>query len=310
MSKSLTTQIFIERAKKIHGDKYNYSKVNYINITTKVCIICSKHGEFWQRPNDHLLGKGCSKCAFNRTLTTNEFIDKANKIHNNFYIYDKTAYKKAKEKVTITCPIHGDFLQTPQHHLMGCGCPKCRYIKSANSKRLSTKEFIEKAKQIHGDKYDYSKVNYTDCETKVCIICPEHGEFWQKPSEHLCGHGCKYCNTSILENEIEKELKKLNINYEREYSKYLNKLRLDFYLPDYKIGIECQGIQHFEPTDFGGKGEKWAEKQLIESKKRDNKKLELCKKQGIKLIYYLNNSKYFGNYTNEIHSPIEIKKFI
>lgn len=95
----------------------------------------------------------------------------------------------ANTKVCIICPKHGEFWQTPSGHLSGKGCPKC-YKESRSS---TTEEFINKAREIHGNKYDYSKVNYVNAYTKVCIICPKHGEFWQIPANHLNGHGCPNC---------------------------------------------------------------------------------------------------------------------
>lgn len=203
MSKSLTTQIFIERAKKIHGDKYNYSKVNYINITTKVCIICSKHGEFWQTPHAHLSGQGCPICAGIKKHTTEEFIELARKVHGDKYDYSKVNYINNKTPICIFCTKHGEFWQAPESHLQGKGCIKCAGIEN-----LTTEDFIEKARKIHGDKYNYSKVNYVNNHTKVCIICPEHGEFWQKPNAHLNGNGCpKCCGRNKTTEEFIKEAK-------------------------------------------------------------------------------------------------------
>lgn len=302
---------FLKKANEIHHNKYKYDSTNYINTSTPIIIACPKHGDFVQKPCWHLKGDGCPKCAGNYVLSTEEFIEKAKKIHGNKYDYSKVKYIKSKEKICIICPEHGEFWQTPNEHLMGNGCKKCGYKKISNKVSLTTQVFIERAKKIHGDKYDYSKVKYVSTRVPIAIICKKHGIFYQKPNYHLSGCGCPFCNKSKLEEEMKEFLEEKKISFIYQFrNNFLGKQSLDFYLPDYNIGIECQGRQHFEPIDFGGKGEKWAEKQLIESKERDNKKFELCKKQGIKLIYYLNNSKYFGNYTNEIHSPIEIKKFI
>ena len=188
-----TTEQFIEEARQVHGDKYDYSKVNYINNSTKVCIICPEHGEFWQRPNDHLSGQGCpacgkEKCADDSRLTSEQFIEKARKVHGDKYDYSKVEYINARTKVCIICPEHGEFWQKPNDHLSGQGCPFC-----AGNVKLTSEQFIEKAMQVHGDKYDYSKVEYVNSATNVCIICPEHGEFWQKPSNHLIGKGCCAC---------------------------------------------------------------------------------------------------------------------
>ena len=185
-----TTDEFIAKAKKIHGDKYDYSKVEYVGALTKVCIICPKHGEFCQEANSHLRGQGCPKCKYEKqTCTTDEFIAKAKKIHGDKYDYSKVEYVNRKTKVCIICPKHGEFWQTPSAHLRGQGCPKCKSKKQT----CTTDEFIAKAKKIHGDKYDYSKVEYVNRKTKVCIICPKHGEFWQTPNHHLSGCGCPKC---------------------------------------------------------------------------------------------------------------------
>lgn len=125
MPKRKTTEEFIADARKVHGDKYDYSKVEYINSTTKVCIVCPKHGEFWQRPNDHLRGHGCDECANNKPLTTETFILKARDVFGDFYNYDSVEYVSAYIPVKIKCPIHGYFHQAPYRHLYGCGCKKC-----------------------------------------------------------------------------------------------------------------------------------------------------------------------------------------
>lgn len=193
---------FIERAQKIHSDKYDYSKVNYINVETKICIICPEHGEFWQTPYSHLSGCGCQKCSeenFKQKLNEltiknkDSFVLKAKKIHGNKYDYSKVEYKNNKTKVCIICPEHGEFWQTPSSHLRGSKCPKCSIIKIQKSLSNNTIEFIERAQKIHGNKYDYSKVEYKGAHVKVCIICPEHSEFWQTPNQHLKGHGCTKC---------------------------------------------------------------------------------------------------------------------
>ena len=278
MTKKSTKKEFIKKAKLIHGDKYDYSKVEYINNKSKVLIICPIHGEFFQRPNDHLSGYGCLDCAGKRKLTTDDFIFKAKQVHNDRYNYSKTEYVNYKSKVCIICPEHGEFWQIPYHHLNGTGCPKC----SHQSYCHTNKSFTDKAKQIHGNKYDYSKVNYINNSTKVCIICQKHGEFWQTPNDHLDGCGCPKCKQSKLENEIELELLKNNIKFEyRNHPKWLEGLELDFYIKDKNIAIECQGTQHYEPRDgFGGEPE--FEKVL----ERDVRKAELCKENGVKLLYF------------------------
>ena len=192
---------FIQKARKVHGDRYDYSKVEYVNNYTKVCIICPEHGEFWQTPNNHLHGFHCFLC--NKSLNSNkeDFIKKSIKIHGNKYNYSKVDYINSRTKVCIICPEHGEFWQTPNSHLQGCGCPLC-----SKTKKKNTNGFIQKAKQVHGDKYDYSKVNYVNSQTKVCIICPEHGEFWQTPNSHLQGCGCPKCSKDITQYKLSSNL--------------------------------------------------------------------------------------------------------
>lgn len=131
-------------------------------------------------------------------------------------------------------------------------------------KSKTTEQFVREANEIHHDKYNYSKVEYTNSKTKVCIICPEHGEFWQTPHNHLIEQGCPKCKERKLEKEVRESLEKHNIKYIFQASKkdikWIDNLRLDFYLPDYKVAIECQGEQHFIPVDFAGRGIEWAKR--------------------------------------------------
>ena len=191
--KKLTLKDFINKANLIHNNKYDYSKVKYVNNSTKVCIICPEHGEFWQTPRSHLIGQGCPLCNGTFKLTNQEFIEKANKIHNNKYDYSKVEYVNNCTKVCIICPKHGEFWQTPHHHLNGHGCSKCRNENNGDRRRHNTEDFIRKSKSIHGEKYNYDKVNYVNSYSKVCIICPDHGEFWQSPYVHIQGHECPEC---------------------------------------------------------------------------------------------------------------------
>ena len=182
----MNTIEFIEKSKSVHGDRYDYSKVEYINANVKVCIICPKHGEFWQFPYNHMRGHGCRKCE-SESRVVKDFVERSNKVHNFYYSYDKTNYTGISDKVIVTCPKHGDFEIVAYNHLKGSGCPIC------SGAVLNTEEFIKRARQVHGDKYDYSKVEYIKANQKVCIICPEHGEFWQTPNKHLGGAGCPKC---------------------------------------------------------------------------------------------------------------------
>ena len=283
---------FIKESRTVHGDKYDYSKVEYYNIDKKVCIICPEHGEFWQTPYHHLNGCGCPKCV-GQGKTTEDVVEEFKKIHGDKYDYSKVEYTNSLKKVCIICPEHGEFWQSPTNHLNGCGCPKC-----SNVKHKTTNEFIKESRTVHGDKYDYSKVEYVNAHTKVCIICPEHGEFWQTPNKHLLGHKCPKCSESIIEKEIRVLLDKEGIKYVKEKRfNWMKTYRLDFYLPDYNIGIECQGIQHFTELkpyykDFS------LDKQL----ERDEDKFQLCLTNGVSILYFTLKSHFNFREISEIYN--------
>lgn len=301
-NKKMTTEAFIKKAKQIHGDKYDYSKVEYINANTKVCIICPIHGEFWVSPANHLRERGCHKCRSRKNIvssyeiskpmpikkhTKETFFEKAKKIHGDKYDYSKVNYKNNKTKVCIICPIHGEFWQRPDHHLHGQGCKKCSDLIRFENKKVYQEDWIKAADELHHHKYDYSKINYINANTKVCIICPKHGEFWQKPASHMQGNGCPICNESVLEREIITFLENENIKYEYRYhTEWLGNLELDFYLPEYNLAIECQGLQHFEPIEhFGGI------ERFVKQIENDKLKMEKCCEQKIKLLYFSNLKK-------------------
>lgn len=284
---------FIEVCKLVHNNKYDYSKSVYIHSETKILITCPVHGDFYQLPMSHIHGKGCSKCgdismAQKQAYTTEEFINKSKQIHGDKYDYSKVHYISNKYKVIIGCPIHGDFLQSPDKHLSGCGCRKCADVYTANVRRKTTEWFIKESIKIHGLKYDYSKVNYTGIYNKVEIICYEHGNFFQSPRKHLLGHGCQKCVSYKLENTISLLLDNNNIKYNKNYKEFKwlindinHSLELDFYIPEYNIAIECQGKQHFTSVEkFGG-----TEAYQIQVK-NDYIKQTLCKQHNIKLCYF------------------------
>lgn len=221
-----------------------------------------------------------------KKLDRYEFIWKAIQKHGYKYDYRKVSYIDSKTKVCIICPEHGEFLVSPNNHIRYRGCPicKCNKLKNFHSKKNDT--FYEECLLINS-RYDYSKVNYINNYTKVCIICEEHGEFYQTPNSHLQGSGCPICNESKLEKEIAFFLEENDIKY--EYQKrfsWLGRQSLDFYLPNYNIAIECQGEQHYRPVDFANKGDEWAKKAFLQISKNDyNKKRKLIE-NNIELIYY------------------------
>lgn len=286
MSKTKSIDKCIEDFNKVHHNKYDYSKVDYINSSTKVCIICPEHGEFWQTPNKHLMGRGCPICAGNLVKTTEKCIEDFKKIHGDKYDYSKVKYVNNCTKVCIICREHGEFWQTPSAHLLGCKCPKCA-IKEAGGKlskklTMGKEEFIIKANKVQDNFFSYAKAEYINCHTNIIITCPIHGDFIQTPHSHLQGNGCPMCRRSKLEKEIASFLNSNGIIFEQQKKfEWLGRQSLDFYLPDYNAAIECQGEQHFAPIKhFGGK-DKFEYTVLL-----DKRKHKLCEENGIKLLYY------------------------
>ena len=341
--KKLTTKEFIEKAREIHGDKYDYSKVNYKNSQEKIIIICPIHGKFEQKPNNHLNGKGCKKCYIdnNHIYDSSSFIEKAKLVHGDKFDYSKVNYISSKEKVIIICPEHGEFEQRASAHLNGQGCKICSNInrgkkitksldiwileatkkhngkydyskvienyidakskvkiicaehgefeqradmhifgqecpKCSDNRKLTQSEWIEKATKKHNGKYDYSKVLYEHSQKKVIIICPIHGEFEQQANSHLLGAGCIHCASEKYSSEPEQEiinmLNDLKICDIQQSNRTIlsNYNELDLYLPDYNLAIEYNGL-YWHSSEF-----------------KDNlyhqRKYEECYKKGINLI--------------------------
>lgn len=354
---ALTTSEFIERAKAVHGDKYDYLKVDYNRNNKPVTIICPIHGEFKQKPAAHLSGHGCNVCNSPKTLCSHdEFVAKMKRQHPNLEIISKyinsrspitvrckihdhtfettpkrlvagqncqkcyderrgdavrlskeealnrilnvhgdkydypnfnKEYKTTSSKITCVCKKHGVFKSTADKlYGRGCGCPQCASELNGFNKRLTTEEFINKSKVIQGDKYDYSKVEYKTSNDEVCIICPEHGEFWQVAWTHLAGSGCPKCNESTMEKFVAAQLENLNVKFEREASfNCIGNKRVDFYLPVQNLVIECQGDQHFTPIDFFG-GEETFNSQL----QRDIDKFKELTMNKFTILYIVNDN--------------------
>jgi len=250
-----TNEEVVERMQLAHPyEDYDYTKVEFTKMHNKVCIVCHKkdkdgneHGEFWQTPAKHIYGRGCPKCGnikknVDRKITVEKFKERGNKIFNGFYDYQYVDFENLHDKVDIVCPVHGKFKQIVCDHLNGHGCTQCAIDKT----KSNTEEFIAKSKIIHGGKYDYSKVNYVNSYTEVCIICPEHGEFWQDPGTHLKGCGCPKCGKIISKNEEELYQFVCNLvgvdNVIRNDREVLNGKEIDIYIPSLKVGIEYNGV--------------------------------------------------------------------
>lgn len=351
MSKKLTTEEFIIKSRKIHGSRYDYSKVDYINSKTNITVICKEHGEFYPNPSNHISRKsGCPKCSIieqhdKQKKTLEEFIENSIKKHGNRYDYSESNYVDGKTKITVICKEHGRFYPTPNNHIRKTGCPKCSLIEQGQRQRKTLEEFIIDSKNIHGNLYDYSQVNYINTETiisirckkhdelfyptpnnhlsgsgcpeckkekltktldkfikdskgihgelydyskvdykkvdkKVIIICKKHGEFKQTPKVHLGGGGCQKCSYSKGELEISNYLKKHKIEFIPQFIfdnlSLERKLRCDFYLNVRNIVVEFNGEQHYKSNSFFG-----GEEGLKKVQESDKLKEDYCNKNNI-----------------------------
>ncbi len=274
-------EVFLSRCFEIHGNRYDYSLIKeYNNSRDKIKVICKKHGVFKVTPDNHSNRKqGCPEC---KKLGLEKFIEKSNIKHNSKYDYSLIKeYVNNKEKVEIICKEHGIFKQRiADHMLRGTGCPECAQFKL----RTSVEDFIKRSKEIHGDKYDYSdNIEYKSNKDKIEITCKEHGVFTQRINAHLTGQGCPNCKESKGESEVRNYLFSNGIEFiqQKRFGDcvYHSELPFDFYLPEYNICIEYNGIQHYKPIEYFGGSEKF-NYQLI----RDEIKKEYCRNNNILLI--------------------------
>lgn len=344
---NMSTAEFVDKLKVIFGDKYDYTLTDYFSYKKKVNVKCHKHNYVFQRlPQTLLNGVGCPICEqediesyqkrkkdalerrrkfWERVKDKREkgkiirskqkagipygkdkFLEFAKEIHGDDFSYDKVEFVNMMTPVTIHCNYHNyDFYQTPQKHLMGQGCPKCI------GRNRTNEDFIREARDVHGDRFDYSRVQYKDCTHKVEILCKKHNKIFRVlPIAHLEGDGCPECCKSALELRL--------IAYLTEHTDYTlltqhlfpwlktsRSMPLDIYIPELKIAIECQGLQHFFPRPtFGGiEG-------LEHQKKKDKLKYALCEEHGIKLIYFVDKGcptdiKYYGKIFRKMNDIVK-----
>lgn len=218
-----------------------------------------------------------------KKLTREEVIMRCRNVHGDKYDYSNLIYHGAKHKITVTCSKHGDFKTILDKHTNGSICPKCDVDRMKIEYKKSLDEFISDAISVHGDKYDYSLVDYVNNKTKVKIICPEHGEFEQRSGSHIEGYGCSQCKESIGERNIRLFLENNNITFISQHRfndcKNVKPLPFDFYLPEFNMCIEFNGLQHYEPNHFFVTSDGFDA-----LKSRDLIKSNYCDENGIKLI--------------------------
>lgn len=300
--KIVTQEDWLKKCNEVHKNKYDYSLVKYINAREKVDVIChekdefgKEHGIFSIRAGNHSSGTGCPKCGKRWQMTKEDFVLKSRQVHGDKYDYTHTIYEKSTKKVKIRCPKHGIFEQVASSHMYGCGCPKCN-----KGIKYDIKSFIERAREVHGDYYDYTKVEYVNAKVPVEIICPRHGSFFQTPDAHDRGCGCPQCKSSKLEDIVIQNLNKFNIPYIYN-SKILSlgNQTIDFYLPNKNIVIECQGEQHYRPIKFRfSESDELSKERLNERKKLDKEKYKKCIKLGFEMVYFTIPRYFINNTTN------------
>ena len=285
---------FLRLAREKHGNKYDYSLITeYKNGTTPVKIICNTCGKtFEQKPKVHIQGHGCPQCGIEKNRlnilkTQEEFIAACKETHGNKYDYSKAIYKGRHRYVTVICPIHGEFRQHAGNHMTGQGCPKCKFEEAAVRNAKSKEKFIEDARKVHGNFYNYDKVVYTNNKTNVIVSCPIHGDFEVAPQDHLYGmNGCPKCQCSKGETAIRVWLEAHEIKHDW-HKPIKSKLAIgkrkkfipDFYIESANLIIEYNGEQHYRAKkEWGG------EKQLLWQQRRDAALRLYCEQEGIRLI--------------------------
>ena len=352
---------FLFKARQVHGDKYDLSKVEYINHKIPVTIICPIHKNFFISPFVFLRGSGCKQCSiYSQTKSQEQFVAEAHRIHNNLYDLSKVVYKNSHTNVIVTCTKHGDFCIKPNKLLIGQGCSQCseryttkEYIKAVEDKhgkmfdyslveyqgsknfitiicfnghlfkrkaglhllncsgckeclginKKTTAQFIQAAKKIHGDKFDYSKVVYEGIKTKVQLICSRHGSFWVVPINHIQKmQGCPRCFAPKGEKLIMDYLDNRDLKYIHNASfkgcRSVLPLRFDFYIPEFNTCIEFDGEGHFEPI--------WGKEVFDKCLKHDQIKTQFCfdnminliriTKRNKEIIYLTLDNTFFNHY--------------
>jgi very-short-patch-repair endonuclease len=284
------TRQFVKDARKIHLNRYDYSAVSYVSTHKQVEIRCPDHGVFYQAPSGHLNGRGCPKCGIDknaegRTRTLEDFIATSRQVHGDKYDYSQAVYVGSEIPLTIICPVHGAFRQRPQRHAeRGQGCPKCA------NRDMDLSKFIERARAVHQNRYDYGQSVYMRARDPLIVACPDHGPFEQRADHHLRGIGCPLCVDALNSKgirKIEAWLTARGISYEREKSfnalrsvkTRRRHLRFDFWLPKLNAVIEFDGRQHFQAVSvWGGRSG------FDETVARDRRKDEWTAAQGIQMI--------------------------
>lgn len=273
-------QRFAEKARKVHGERFDYSRANETDERGRALIICAVHGEFWQFKGNHLSGRGCRACSNElKTTTVKEFIERSQLIHGagTFDYSGVKQFATTRDKVAIICPEHGEFFQIARDHMRGVGCQACGLIRM----RVSFSEFVERARAIHGDHYGYLEESWDVDPQFVVVICPSHGEYKQNWYNHSIGMGCARCRNLVSKPEIElfQTLSAVVTEEIRQSDRTaIRPKELDIWFPTLGLAVEFNGIAYHDKTA-------WIASLGSTASSREKTKSELCRSQGIRLIH-------------------------
>lgn len=246
MPKKLTTAEFIEKAKSVHGDHYDYSNVVYKNSKTNVDIICRKHGVFTQRPCHHSKGSGCKKCLM---ILFSDFVNLCNNKFKKKFVYNKGSYVNFTKECAITCPHHGVFFSTPSSHLNSKhGCPECANINGGVSRGLTLSDFVERSNLIHNGLYCYHLIKSAKSRCVSVFICKVHGEFSQRNNDHLQGSGCPKCGLLATAKKIKSNTDDFILASNGVHNNKYNYSLVEYEDSRLKVTITCSKHGDFEQT--------------------------------------------------------------
>ena len=283
---------FLEKIKKRGDlDKYDFDKIdfNFRDEFGRMEIYCKEHGRFLIRPSHFINGvEGCEYCNGRKKDDEKVRKELSEKHPNLDFSETKYSEKDCEGRIKVICPEHGLKLMRYWNLMNGEGCYECSMRENGLKTRLTNEEIIRRGEEVYGKgTYTYENLDTLnrDDDGKITVTCPKHGNFKVLVGNFVTGKsGCPTCKRSKLETRMYNFLSKNKIKFETQkrfnWLKYKSYLYLDFYLPDYNIAIECQGIQHFQVVECFG------EKNFIECKERDKKKKMLCEEHGIKILYY------------------------
>ncbi len=271
---------FLHEAKAIHGKTYGYDKSEYTGWGEKIIVTCKRHGDFKISPASHIDKKaGCIKCYNEKTserqkIPFAKFLKEAKAVHGELYRYVEDSYMGVSEKIDIICREHGLFPQTAYNHTRGSGCPQCSTGHRGEEQRIGTDEYIRRCKDIHGEAYDYSAVEYTGKYNKVKIRCIKHNYLFEQMAEVHYKAGCPKCGNSIskTEDEIATYLTGLKVKVIKRDKKILDGIELDIVIPEHKIAIEYNGLR-------------WHSEKFGRGRHYHLGKTKLCQEKGYRLIH-------------------------